>query len=313
MRKKKIHPGDAKSQWVESAKERLFSFTLAGDQIRGALVLGNRMIREMQANHDLGVLESLVLGHAYLGAILMTVNLKGSDRISFQVECSGPIKGFNVESNAFGEVRGFLKQVPIPIDEPLKNFDLSPFFGAGFITITKSLQDAKNPFSGQVMIKHGSIAKDLTNYYWTSEQVPSAFNLSVQFDRDGRVTGAGGLFLQVMPDSDEEMVINIENKVREMPSLGKMFSKGQTADRFLEDYFAGQDLKILGSRKVAFMCHCSTEKIHHMIKMLPTADFDDIRKNGPFPLGVSCHYCGTQYNLDKEVIERIYQKRIGAN
>ena len=154
MKKKKIHTGDAKSQWLESAKERLFNFTVAGGQIRGAVVLGNRMIREMQANHQLGVLETLVLGHSYLGAVLMTTNLKGYDRIGMKIDCSGPIKGINVEANAFGEVRGYLKQVPIPIDKPLEDFNLSPFFGAGFLNVTKILEDAKSPFTGQVMLKY---------------------------------------------------------------------------------------------------------------------------------------------------------------
>ena len=37
---------------------------------------GTRMVNEMRANHELGVLETLVLGRAYIGAGLMAADLK---------------------------------------------------------------------------------------------------------------------------------------------------------------------------------------------------------------------------------------------
>ena len=313
MQKNKIHTGDAKSQWLESAKERLFNFTVAGGQIRGAVVLGNRMIKEMQANHQLGVLETLVLGHSYLGAVLMTTNLKGYDRIGMKIDCSGPIKGINVEANAFGEVRGYLKQVPIPIDKPLEDFNLSPFFGAGFLNVTKILEDGKSPFTGQVMLKYGSIAKDLNNYFWTSEQIPTAFNLSVHFDREGMVTGAGGLFLQPMPEANKDIVEEMEKRVAEMPSIGIAFSEGAKADEFVSEHFGDRDLKILSDRKVAFMCHCNEEKIEKILTMLSPDEFEDIKENGPFPLEVACHFCGTKYEFSKEQIRNLGQKRKNRN
>ena len=89
----------------------LHAFLMADDTIRGAVVSGGRMINQMRRNHELGVLETLVLGHAYLATCLMSSGLKGRDRLRLQVDCSGPIKGLVVEANAAGEVRGFLKNV----------------------------------------------------------------------------------------------------------------------------------------------------------------------------------------------------------
>ena len=68
------------------------------------------MIAQMGWNHELGVLETLALGHAYLGACLMSASLKGNDRLRLQVDCSGPIKGLVVEANAAGAVRGFFEK-----------------------------------------------------------------------------------------------------------------------------------------------------------------------------------------------------------
>jgi molecular chaperone Hsp33 len=106
----------------------------------------------------------------------------------------------------------------------MESFDLSPFFGAGFLSVTRYLENAKQPFTGKVTLEYGNIAKDLANYYLTSQQIPSAFNLSIKFDRDGEVTGAGGLFLQAMPGAREETITGLENLVAKFPSLGEEFS-----------------------------------------------------------------------------------------
>jgi hypothetical protein len=39
--------------------------------------------------------------------------------------------------------------------------------------------DAKNPFTGQVILKNGNLAKDLAYYYLESEQIPTAFRLGI--------------------------------------------------------------------------------------------------------------------------------------
>ncbi len=227
MQKKKPYGETLREQLLASAKDRLHRFLLAEGAVRGAIVNATRMVNEMRANHELGILETLVLGRAYIGAVLMAADLKSDDRLSIQFDCSGPIKGLVVEANAFGEVRGFLKQVPIPLEKPMESYDLSPFFGAGFVSVTKYLQDAKQPFTGQVMLKYGNIAKDLANYYLTSEQIPTAFNLSIKFDKLGQVTGAGGLFLQAMPQVNDELSTSLEKKVNNLPSLGEVFTSNK--------------------------------------------------------------------------------------
>ena len=137
MKKKTLNGETLKERLLASARDRIYNFLLADGAVRGAILHGTRMVNEMRANHELGILETLVLGRAYLGAGLMTANLKGTDAISLKIDCSGPIRGLTVEANALGEVRGFLKNVPIPIDKPMVDFNLSPFFGAGFLSVTQ--------------------------------------------------------------------------------------------------------------------------------------------------------------------------------
>ena len=313
MQKKKPYGETLKEKLIASAKDRLHKFLLADGAIRGVIMNGTRMVNEMRANHELGILETLVLGRAYLGVGLMAADLKSNDRLSLKFDCSGPIKGLVVEANAFGEVRGFLKQVPIPLDKPMESFDLSPFFGAGFLSVTKYLEDAKQPFTGQVMLKYGNIAKDLANYYFTSEQVPTAFNLSIKFDTEGQVTGAGGLFLQAMPQADENLAAGLEARVTGLPSLGEVFTADSDPATLVNEAFRGYSPRFLANHRIEFMCHCNRERVRSLLTLLPIHELKDIRDNGPFPLAMNCHYCNTQYHFSRENIQEIYGKRYPNN
>ena len=313
MKKIPLPGEDTKTAWRESAKDRLFHFTFPGIKIKGALIHANRIVKEMRANHDLGILETMILGHAYLGALLTTTTLKGNERLALKVDCSGPVKGFDVEANTYGEVRGFLKNSSIPIDKPLENFDMSSFFGAGFISLTRYLENSKSPYTGQVILKYGSIARDLAYYFLTSEQIPSAFHLSIDFDREGNITGAGGLMLQVLPGADENTVAELEEQIARMPSLGKVFSGETTGEIFLTDYFKEYKINILFQKRAAFMCHCSNETVQKVLFLLPHSDFDDIKQNGPFPLEVKCHFCDTAYHFTEDDLEGLKQERNRRN
>lgn len=309
MIKKKLPGLSKKEELLARANNRMHKFMLADDQVRGAILHATHMTREMRLSHDLGILETLALGHAYMGVSLMTANLKGDDRIAFKIECSGPIKGLSVEATAHGEVRGYLKNNPIPIDKPIESFDLSPFFGAGFLVVTRFPEYARQPFVGRVDLKYGRIAADLSNYYLTSEQIPTAFNLSVKFDRDGNVTGAGGLFLQAMPNADPGIIAILEQNVYHLPSIGQAYADGQAPENFLDAHFSQFSARILSEQRVEFFCPCQKETISSVLAKMPVDDIKDMIDHGPFPIETRCHNCNTTYAFEKQDLETIYHKR----
>ncbi len=292
------------------AKDRIYNFLLADGVVRGAFIQGTRMVNEMRANFELGILETLALGHAYLGCCLMSSNLKGNDRISMEIVCSGPLKGLYVETNTYGEVRGHLKKVPIPIEAPLESLSLSPFFGDGILKIAKYLEDSKQPYTGTISLKYGSIAKDLANYFYTSEQVPTVFNLSIKFDKKGQVIGAGGLFLQIMPGASDEIAEELENIIKELPSLGALMADNKNPEELIFESFKAQNPKFLDNYRIEFFCRCNPGLISGYISMLPKSELADIAHTGPFPLEVRCHNCNTLYSFTELDIRKLYQQRV---
>jgi molecular chaperone Hsp33 len=309
MKKADVFGNNLKEQLKASALDKLYSFIMDNGMVRGSLVNATKMINEMRTNHQLGVLETLVLGHSYIAGTLMASGLKGSDRICLQIDCSGPIKGLVVEANAFGEVRGYLKNVPIPIKEPLKNFNLSPFFGAGFLSVTKYLKDAKQPFKGQVELQYGSIAKDVTYYYSISEQTPTAVTLSIKFNSNGDVIGAGGLLVQVMPGADDKTIDGLEEMVQHLPSLGEYVSEHKGIESLIHESFGDSNPKILGNHRVEFMCHCNKDRMKNYLLVLPPKDIEDLSENGPFPMELICHHCNSKYHFSRKELKEIRQNR----
>jgi len=291
-----------------ASADKRYPFLLADGSLRGVILNATLMTNQLKANHTLGVLETLALGHAAMGGALMAAGLKGNDRIRLQIDCSGPLKGLSVEANAFGEVRGFLKAVPIPVAEPPERFDIAPLMGEGMLSVTRYIEDAKQPFTGQTALGHGAIALELANYFLVSEQIPTAFSLSVHFRRDGWVAGAGGLLLQAMPGAEEDAIRYAEELVRGMPSIGKAMAADPRPWPLVEKVFAPLNPQLLVSRRIGFMCHCREKTIENMIQMLPQEELQDLAQNGPFPLEIRCHNCSTLYRFGKGEIRRIAQR-----
>ncbi len=305
MIKKDIFNHDIKARFQAAARDQNFRFVMADGQIRGAVVHATRMVNEMRANHELGPLETLVLGHAYIAAALLCATLKGRNRISLAIQCSGPVKGLDVEANAAGEVRGYLKTQKIHAADPDQVTSLSALFGAGFLTVTKYLEDAPTPYSGQIALEYGSIAEDLAVYFLKSEQIPTGLKLSVFFDAHQKVAGAGGIFLQAMPGADPEQVAEAENILQSLDSTGRTFVSGVPPQALIKKAFAPLSPCFLDQTRVEFFCRCSRDRMQGYMKSLAQDERANILENGPFPLEVRCHHCNSIYRFTRKDLKAL--------
>lgn len=146
-------------------KDGLHIFVAADGLFRGALFHGTRFVNQIRAQHNLGILETMVLGQAGLCAALMLQTMKGRESLQFRYETDGAAAGFSVEANSCGTIRGYLLNNPIPIETPLESWDIAPFFGTGTVSVTRFTETAGGEphiQRGVSEIKYRNIAKDLT-------------------------------------------------------------------------------------------------------------------------------------------------------
>ncbi|MCR5288421.1 MAG: Hsp33 family molecular chaperone HslO [Treponema sp.] len=312
-------------------KDGMSVFTIADGRYRGAFYNGTRMVNQMRANHNLGILETMILAQAELCAALLIPMMKGKEHITFKYDTNGPAAGFSVEADSSGYVRGHLLQNNIPIEKPLESWDLSPFFGDGTVTLSRLVEGAREPQSGTTEIKYRNIAKDLTWYFLQSEQTYTAFNTSVQFDKQGRVIGAGGMYLQAVPhtggkrnkeagignsaqtaesgkeqtDDEERLLTKVENAFKAIPSIGAWFAEGGDREDMIFGIFREFKPTVLVERDVIFDCPCSADKFAATIRTLGKKELDDIIAHDPEPIEVVCHNCGSIYKITKAMLQSV--------
>jgi molecular chaperone Hsp33 len=309
MVKKLIYGATVREQVLAGKRDRLYKFVLAGGRARGAILHATKLVSEMRANHETGILETLILGYAYLGAVLVSSSLKGAERLVLEISCDGPLRGLAAEANAFGEVRGYLREKHLSVSAPLESFDLSPFWGKGFLTVTRYPEGGKAPFAGQVALSSGSFALNLAHYSLQSEQTPSSYSLSVQFDRQGELEGAGGLLVQALPGADDALLSGLEAKVNALPRLGREFAEGVSPEALVLSYFGEYDPQFLESKRVEFMCHCRRERFLATLNVLGREELADLVKNGPYPLVLTCVNCNTAYTFTQEEVEKAHGRK----
>jgi len=288
-------------------------FTLGGGRVRGALLGGTLMVNQMRANHRLGALETLLLGRAYLCAALLGTTLKGRDKLILRVEGDGPAEGFSVEALADGSVRGHLFRSPIELASIPESQGERNLFGSGSLTMTRFAEGRSQPFVGTVAIKTGRLAEDLAAYYLESEQTRTAFDVGIEFDREGRAIGAGALFLQALPGADDDFLSRVEASIPSLPKLGLYFSKGGKRHDFLDERMRELFPEILGGKSALFDCGCSRERFETFIGSGSEDFLTELATVGPWPIETVCHNCGSAYYFSKGEIETMLASRRKAS
>ncbi|MBN1616789.1 MAG: Hsp33 family molecular chaperone HslO [Spirochaetales bacterium] len=279
-------------------------FLLGNGDMRGAFFHGTRFVSTMRAQHALGLLETMVLGQACLCGALLIPTMKGRDRSVFRYDTQGPAAGFSVEASSDGKVRGYLLQNPIPLEKEPENWDLAPYFGEGTVTVIRYPEGYTEPVTGKIEIMHRNIALDLAEYFLRSEQTATAFNSGIQFDREGRVSGAGALFLQTMPGAHPDIVAAAEHAFAAAPSLGQWFAEGGDREDIIFGLFRELQPVIALERSITFDCPCNRETFLSRIRSLGEAELSDMRSTGPDPLEVYCHYCSSVYHIPLKELDR---------
>lgn len=270
------------------------------DALRGAVLNATRLVNEMRRAHELGILESYILGQAYLAALLMTRSLKGSGRLTLDIGCSGAVQGLSVEAGASGDVRGYLKAVPIPVEGPVESFDTAPFFGPGILTVNRFPDGSLQGFSGNIDLLHGNLAEDIARYYLISEQTRSTLALSIKFDTEGDILGAGGLFIEALPGASDAFIEQIQGEIASMPSLGETLAEGKSGRVLVSESFDSENLIFMEERRVRFHCACSRARFRSFIASIKLEELKDMARNGPFPLKTVCHNCNSIYEFDRK-------------
>lgn len=279
--------------------------TAADSSIRAFAINAKEMVETAREHHDTTPVMTAALGRLLCGAAMMGSMMKGEkDLLTLQIQCSGPAQGLTVTADSAGNVKGYAvnPKVELPLNDKGK-LDVGGALDLGILSVIKDM-GLKEPYVGQCQLQTGEIAEDLTYYFATSEQIPSAVGLGVLVNPDGSVRQAGGFIIQLMPFTPDDVVERLEKRIAEIDSVTQMLERGLTPEQILEEILGEFGLEITDTLPAQFKCDCSKERISKALATISRKDMDDIINDGE-SIEVKCQFCNTAYKFEVEELKEI--------
>lgn len=282
--------------------------TAANDQIRAFAAVTTEMVETAREHHNTSPVATAALGRLLTAGAMMGSMMKGEkDVLTLQIKAGGPLQGITVTADSQGNVKGYVgnPDVCIPANSKGK-LDVAGAVGPGFLTVIKDM-GLKEPYSGQVMLQTCEIAEDLTYYFATSEQVPSAVGLGVLMNKNNTVRQAGGFIVQLMPFAEEDVISKLEQNVQKINSVTNLLEEGHTPESLLEKVLEGFDIQINEKMDTRFHCNCSKERVAKALISIGRKELNEMIQEGK-PIEMNCHFCNTNYNFTVEELKEILRR-----
>ena len=287
--------------------DRLIRGISENKQVRYFAVDATDVVKKAAEIHKLSVTNAVLMGRRLIATLLMSADLKSEKNvITLKLDGDGPNGKIIVTGRKNGHVKSYMSNPKneIPLNSKTKTIDIKAAIGDGTLTVIKDL-GLKNPYVGQVELKYKTVAEDLTYYFVKSEQIPSSVGLGVLIDTDGSVKKAGGFLIQLLPNTDEEVIAKIEENLAKFPNFTDMLDIGYTIDKLTENFILkdlNPQLKL--SSEVYYKCDCSKKKFLNGIKLLPKNELEKAIEDSE-TLKAECHFCNAEYEYDKNDVQKI--------
>ncbi|MDC7289500.1 Hsp33 family molecular chaperone HslO [Blautia schinkii] len=280
----------------------------ADNQIRAFAAVTRDVVETARRDHNTSPVATAALGRLLTGGAMMGVMMKGEkDILTLQVHAGGPLQGMTVTADSKGNVKGYVgnPNVCIPANSKGK-LDVAGAVGVGFMNVIKDL-GLKEPYLGQVALQTSEIAEDLTYYFATSEQVPSAVGLGVLMNKDNTVRQAGGFIVQLMPFADEKVISRLEENVQKINSVTNLLEEGHTPESLLETVLEGFDVEISDRIPTQFYCNCTKNRVEKALISIGRKDLNELVQEGK-EVEMNCHFCNTNYVFSVEELKDILRR-----
>lgn len=281
----------------------------ADDSIRAFAASTRDMAEYARDAHRMTPVCTAALGRLLTGGVMMGSMMKEDKGVlTIQVSGDGPIGGITVTADSRGHAKGYVNHPGVEL--PLKSnghLDVSGAVGHGNLTVIRDL-GLKEPYVGTIQMPSGELAEDLTYYFAESEQIPSAVGLGVLVDTDLSVKEAGGFIIQIMPQTPDNVITELENKLRALPSVTDMLEEGLSPEGILNKVLGDMGVRVEEKTPVSFRCGCSRERIGHVLATLQMSDLDELIREDK-PVDIACNFCGKSYHYDVDELKKIRAAR----
>lgn len=262
--------------------------------------------------HRTSPVATAALGRLLTGCSIMGAQLKQKDAsITLRINGDDSELGAVIAvSDSRGNVRGYV-QNPACHTEYYENGKLNVGKAVGRTGVLNVMRDygSGEPYIGMIPLVSGEIAEDITNYFATSEQIPTVCALGVLLDKGSHeVLLSGGFLLQLLPGADNSTIDMIEKNLEKLEPVTTMLAKGMRIKEICDKMLEGFEVEVLDEMPIAYVCNCSREKVERAFMLLSD---DEIRASAEEKghAEASCHFCNKVYRFNKQELEKIIEEK----
>ena len=272
--------------------------------VRGYAASTTGLVEEARQRHGTAPTATVALGRALTAATLMSGLLKVGQRVALKWEGIGPLTKIVVEADSKGRVRGYTAAPEVDLPLVLGEYDIPSAIGkAGLLTVVRDLR-LPELAEGVVHLATSDVTGDMVYFLEQSDQVPTAADIGVVLNEDGRVAAAGGILIQPLPPYKPEAIERLKNRLQELPPVGALLADGKKPEEILDEVFEGIEHSLLSKYPVRFECDCSRERTLAALVALGRDEIQAILEEEG-KAEISCQYCRTVYVFEREELEAL--------
>ncbi|MDD7911162.1 Hsp33 family molecular chaperone [Pseudovibrio exalbescens] len=300
--------------------------------VRGRAVTLGPVLDSILGRHNYPEAVNKLLAQAVTLTAMLGSTLKFDGRLTLQTQTDGAVSMMVVDFNAPDGLRATATFDANQVAEVAAKEDFRPEFllGRGHLAFTIDQGQYTSRYQGIVVLDGISLEEAAHDYFLRSEQIPTRVRLAVGEVLTRQDEGpnthqwrAGGIMVQFLPHSPERMrqadihpgdaphgtemhEIDEDDAWLEARSLVDTVRDVELTDpalpveQLLFRLFHERGVKAFEPHVMSDRCTCSEDKIVSMLQGLGEQDRSEMTEEGA--IAVKCDFCGTDYNLDPEVV-----------
>lgn len=275
-------------------------FLFDDTDVRGELVVLNDSYAHVLAKHAYPEPVAQLLGELLAAAALLVGTLKFDGLLILQARSAGPVPLLMVECSSAGDLRGIARYHSEQIGADAGLAELMP---EGVLTLTVDPTKGQR-YQGIVSMEGADLSACFSNYFATSEQVPTRFWLNA----DGR--RARGFLLQQLPP---EQITDSDERAASWQHL-TVLADTLTAEEqlaldnatLLHRLYHEEPVRLFDPRALQFRCSCSRDRSGNALVSLGQEDAEQllIEQNGE--IVIDCQFCNERYMFDAADVAQLF-------
>lgn len=275
-------------------------FLFDDTDVRGEWVGLERSYVEVLAKHAYPEPVAQLLGELLAAAALLVGTLKFDGLLVLQARSAGAVPLLMVECSSEREVRGIARYHEEQLTPGATLPELMP---EGVLAMTIDPANGQR-YQGIVALDGITLADSLSNYFASSEQLPTRFWLNA----DGR--RASGMLLQQLPPDrirdGEEREANWQHLRTLADTLTAEELLGLNTETLLHRLYHEEQVRLFDPRPIRFHCSCSRERSAKALVSLGRHDAEQLLTEQGGSVTIDCQFCNQKYRFDAADVTQLF-------